>query len=79
MPIDELTVNKYNSYVIYLKEHLSNDVSINAYLRDLITTLHYLMDNEYMPTFKMQSIKVDKMVKETYTDAELKLLLKSRI
>jgi len=76
MPIDELTVNKYNSYVIYLKEHLSNDVSINAYLRDLITTLHYLMDNEYMPTFKMQSIKVDKMVKETYTDAELKLLLK---
>ena len=76
MPIDELTIDKYNSYVIYLKEHLSNDVSINAYLRDLITTLHYLMDNEYMPTFKMQSIKIDKAAKETYTDAELKLLLK---
>lgn len=75
MPLDDLTKCMYDGYVIYLKEHLSNDVSINAYLRDLITTLHYLMDNGYLERFKMQSIKVDKSPVETYSDSELTALL----
>lgn len=78
MLIDDFTLDTFNGFVIYLKEHLTNDVSINAYLRDLITTLHYLMANEYMPTFKLNGIRVDQPAKETYTDQELKALLKSQ-
>lgn len=76
MPIDEFTVDNYNQYVIYLKSNLINDMSINAYLRDLITTLHFLMNNGYMQEFQMRIIKTDKPAKETYTDEELAILLK---
>jgi len=76
MPADKLDENAYKNYVIHLRSTLNNDVSINSYLRDLITTLHYLMDEGYIPRFKMQSIKVDKSHIETYTDQELQLLLK---
>lgn len=76
MPIDELNKDVFNQYVIYLRETLHNDTSINAYLRDLITTLHFLMNEGYLEPYKMQSIKVDKTAVETYTDAELAKLLK---
>ncbi len=76
MPINEFTNTQFDDYVCYLREHLTNDVSINAYLRDLITTLHFLMDNGHIEPFKIKSIKVDKTAKETYTDDELRLLLK---
>jgi len=66
----------YKKYVIYLTETLNNDVSINSYLRDLITTLHFLMDEEYISHFKMRAIKVNKSLVETYTDEELITLLK---
>lgn len=76
MPIEEMTEEAYNKYVIYLTETLHNDVSINAYLRDMITTLHFLMNEGYLIPFKMKAIKVDKTAVETYTDDELMKLLR---
>lgn len=76
MPVDDIDANMYKDYVLYLKANLSNDVSINSYLRDLITTLHFFMNEGYVPHFKMRAIKVDKPQIETYTEAEFKLLLK---
>ena len=76
MPIEEMDKEKYDNYVIYLTETLNNDVSINAYLRDLITTLHFLMKENYLDSFEMKSIKVDKTPVETYTEEELIKLLK---
>ena len=75
MPLRLFTEESYNEYVVYLRETLHNDVSINSYLRDLITTMHFLMDAEYVDRFKMKSIKTDKSSVETYTDEELLLLL----
>ena len=75
MPVVRFNKKVFNNYVIHLKGILSNDRSINSYLRDLITTLHYLMAEGYLEPFKMESIKVDKTNVETYTDAELYLLL----
>ncbi len=75
MPISHITQDLYNAFILYLSEQLTNDTSINAYLRDLITTLHFLMNNEYLDPFKMRSIKVDKAPKETYTEEELTVLL----
>ena len=75
-PIEEIDEDAYKRYVLYLRSTLNNDVSINSYLRDFITTMHYLMNEGYIPHFKMQSIKVDKNHIETYNEQELQLLLK---
>lgn len=76
MPLGDFTQQSYNNYVVYLREQLDNDVSINSYLRDLITTIHFLQSEGYVEPFEMKSIKVDKIPVETYTDDELMLLLK---
>ncbi len=75
MPITDLTQDVYKQFVVHLRETLHNDVSINAYLRDLITTIHFWMNEGYVEHYKMQSIKVDKTNVETYTEAELRVLL----
>ncbi len=75
MPVENFDLETYNAYVIHLKSTLQNDVSINSYLRDLITTLHFLMDEGYVAPFKMKSIKVDKTSVETYSEDELRILL----
>ena len=75
-PIEEIDEEAYKRYVLYLRSTLSNDVSINSYLRDFITTMHYLMNEGYIQSYKMQAIKVDKSHIETYNEQELQLLLK---
>lgn len=76
MPVSELNEKTYQEYVKHLRDTLNNDVSINSYLRDFITTMHFLMNEGYLPHFKMKSIRVDKNNVETYSDAELIALLK---
>ena len=44
MPVSEITEEVYQRYVVFLRTTLHNDVSINAYLRDFITTMHFLMN-----------------------------------
>lgn len=76
MPVSEMDAQLYQKYVIFLRETLHNDVSINSYLRDFITTMHFLMNEGYLPYFKMQAIKVDRSGVETYSEEELMALLK---
>jgi len=76
MSVSDIDEKLYQKYVVFLRETLHNDVSINAYLRDFITTMHFLMNEGYLPQFKMKAIKVDRTAVETYTDAELVALLK---
>ena len=47
-PIEEIDEDAYKRYVLYLRSTLNNDVSINSYLRDFITTMHYLMNEGYI-------------------------------
>lgn len=76
MPVTDFNELVYNDFVMHLKETMHNDVSINTNLRDLITVLHFFMDEGYIEPFKMKSIKVDQHPVETYSEEELKLLLK---
>lgn len=76
MPLEEFNAEKYKKYVVHLRETLDNDITINSYLRDLITTLHFLMKEGHMRSFKMQAIKVDAHSVETYSEAELYELLR---
>lgn len=75
MSLSDFNEKMYKDYILHLRETLKNDVSINSYLRDLITTMHFLMKEGYVEHFQMKAIKVDKTNVETYTDEELKLLL----
>lgn len=74
-PLEDFTEDSYKKFLVYLKKSLTNDISINSYLRDLITLLHFFMNEGYIPHFKMQAIKTDKTNVETYTDEELQALL----
>ena len=76
MPLAMFTKERYGEYVLHLREMLSSDISINAYLRDLITTMHFLMDEGHVHPFSMKAIKVDAHSVETYTEEELRVLLK---
>ena len=75
MLLSEITEQTYKDYVVFLCSTIENDVSVNSYLRDLITTFHFWMNEGYVPYFKMQAIKVDKHNIEIYSDSELKILL----
>ncbi len=66
MAVSDIDEKLYQKYVVFLRETLHNDVSINAYLRDFITTIHFLMNEGHLPHFKMKAIKVDRTGVETY-------------
>ena len=76
MLLADFTEQVYKDYVVYLCSTIHNDISVNSYLRDLITTLHFLMNEGYVVPFKMRAISVDKPNIETYSDEELTILLK---
>ncbi|AMJ42350.1 tyrosine-type recombinase/integrase [Anaerotignum propionicum] len=72
------TINllKIDGFILYLRERGCNDITVQSYLRDLRAFFYFCMDNEWIPQFKIKLPKADKKIKETYTDEELKVLLK---
>lgn len=75
MPIEDFNKDVYDKFVIYMRETIKNDISINSYLKDLTTTLRMMMRKGYIEKFDMPIIKTDKHPVETYTDEELDKLL----
>ena len=73
--LNDISKKTYEFFVVALKKKLSNDISINSYLRDLITVFNFLMKSGLIERFEMKSIKASKANVETYTDNELKILL----
>lgn len=74
--ITTITSNTIDDYIIWLRENTqANDITINSYLRSARAFLYYCMDCNYIPSFKIQLIKAEKKIKETYSDEELQRLL----
>jgi integrase/recombinase XerD len=71
----DITSDDIEDYIAYQKSKNISSVTVNSYLRGLRAILYFFMEREYMPKFKIKLIKQEKKVKDTYTDAELKLLL----
>ena len=72
--MDEYTVPEF---IIALREDPNlNDVSMGTYARDLKTLMRFFMRCEYLPYFEIKIPKADTEAIETYTDTELKMLLK---
>lgn len=76
--ISEVTSKTVDNFILDLRSdnHNCNEITINSYLRGIRAFLYYCMDMDYLPQFKIHIPKVDKKLKETYTDTELKVLLK---
>lgn len=74
--LSDITKGIGDDFILYLKENNNcNDITVNSYIRSVRGFLYFLMESEYIPTFKINLLKVTKKIKETYTDSELKLLL----
>lgn len=76
-PVTDITEDTVDDYILWLRENTNgNDITINSYLRSMRAFLYYCMDCGYIPQFKIQLIKAEKKLKETYTDDEIQRLLK---
>lgn len=75
-PCHSINVSHIQDYVLYLKKTGINDITMNTYLRGVRAILYYFMKLDYTDRFKIELRRAEKHVKETYTDAELKLLLR---
>lgn len=72
--INKETVDKF---VVDCKEKLDiNDVTLYTYTKDLKKILNYFMKCEYLKPFKIPLTKADKKAIETYSDTELRILLR---
>lgn len=73
----EISRNVVEDFILYLRGNTGlSDISINTVLRGVRAIIYYFIKLEYMQPFKIELIKAEKKIKETYSDAELKLLLK---
>lgn len=76
--ISEVTLQTVGQFILDLRSdnHNCNDITVNSYLRGIRVFLYYCMEMDYLPHYKIHITKVDKKLKETYSDSELKSLLK---
>jgi len=76
-PIADMSEATMPKFIIALREDPNiNEVSMGTYARDLKTLMRFFMKCEYLPHFEIKIPKTDKQSIETYTDAELKKLLR---
>lgn len=75
--IEDINSTVVDDFILYLREVTEmNDISINTFIKAIRTILYYFMKIGYLEKFNITIYKAEKKVKETYTDAELELLLK---
>ena len=75
--INTINSNTIDDYILHLrKNNKCNDITINSYLRSIRAFLYFCMEGGYLDRFTIHIPKVDKKIKPTYTDTELRLLLK---
>jgi len=77
-PLANITKDICLGYVQHLRKTRPNakDTTINTYVRAVRAILYYAMEQEYIPRYKVELIRAEKEIKETYTDDELARLLK---
>ena len=76
LQISELSTAVIDEFILYLQQRGCGDVTIQSYIRDVRAFFYFLMESEYIDKFKIRLPKADEKIKETYTDEELKKLLK---
>lgn len=75
-PIKDITHKTFDDFVVSYRELGVSSQTIYTYSRDLKTMLYFFMKVGHLKQFKITLPKVDKRAIETYSDSELKILLK---
>lgn len=77
IPISQVTEDSVDDYILYLKNDTGiKDVSVASYMRTIRAFLYFCMDSNYVSRFKIRIPRFEKEIKPTYTDEELRRLLK---
>jgi len=78
LPINVFSKDDYLFFLIYIKnDPHKNERTRQSYCRSIKAFLNWLMDNGYIEEqFKMAIPRAQKKIKQTYTEEELKILLK---
>jgi integrase/recombinase XerD len=74
--IKDINMDIIDDYILDMMEKGNKPKSINTALIALNAFLHWCMDNNYCERFKTKLVKKDEIIKETYSEEQLKLLLK---
>ncbi len=75
--VKQIDKKMIENFTLWLENTYSmKNTTINTRLRGVRAFLYYLMEQNYIEPFKINLLKSDKEIKETYTDEELKKLLK---
>lgn len=75
--VKDISRDTVDRFVVDCKENLNiNDVTLHTYVRDLKTIINYFIRCEYLKPFKIPLMKANKKAIETYSDTELRILLK---
>jgi integrase/recombinase XerD len=74
--IGEIQKHHVEAFILHLREHYSNAVTVNTYLRATRVLLYYAMTKNYLQPFEIKLIKQEKLVKETYSDEDIEKLVK---
>lgn len=75
--IDTISEEHVDEFILFTRENSkANEITINSYIRSIRAFLYYCMDCRYMEHFTVHLTKVEKKIKETYTDDELECLLR---
>ena len=75
--ISDLDEYRMPDFIVELRDDPRlNDVSMGTYARDLKTLMRFFMKCDYLPYFEIKIPKADKEAIETYTDDELRRLLR---
>lgn len=76
-PIGDISEKTIDDFILFLKNDMDeNDVTVNTNIRGIRTILYYFMKLGYMRQFKISKIKENKEIIETYSEEEIKILLK---
>lgn len=76
-PTNTINSDTVNNFVLYCKKEMNiKDITINTYLRALKTLIYYFQKLGYTEKFHISLIKYDKDIIQTYSESEIKILLK---
>lgn len=77
MNIKDMSRETFAEFVIALRENPAvNEMSIYTYCRDFKTVMYFFMEQGWLERFKIKLAKTDKQPIETYSDSDLRKLLK---
>ena len=76
-PCGIITKDTFYDYVEHLQQtRNANEITINTYLRGIRALFYYFMEEDYVQHFRVNLLKEEQKIKETYSTADLERLLK---